>query len=58
MSTGLETITNDLFSRDALEVIDDPTTDELYESLKEKANKAIENLAGMMYSKVEKTTCI
>jgi len=41
MNIELETITNELFSRDAIEVIDDPTTDELYDSLKEKASTAI-----------------
>ena len=41
MNAELETITNELFSRNAIEVINDPTTDELYESLKKKANEAI-----------------
>ena len=42
MNEELEMITKELFERDAVEIIDDPTTDNLYDSLVEKAHAAIE----------------
>ena len=42
MNKELDIITKELFSLDAVEVLDDPTSDELYDSLVEKAHAAIE----------------
>ena len=42
MNIDLDTITRELFSRDAISVLDDDSTDELYEKLKETAAAAIE----------------
>ena len=41
MKAEIEAITTELFCRDAIEVLSDSTTDELYDSLKEKANNAV-----------------
>lgn len=41
MNNELDNITEELFSRDAVEILDSDTSDELYDSLVEKAENAI-----------------